>query len=242
MVGFGIDLAGYTTGKTSLAFVDIRGRSASATILRGSALSKKRRTDDSLNEIVKDEVAVLRQCLAIGPVAVDVPIDLQTLPHPKDPQTVWALTKRPIDYAINAMPPFADRIGSPVARFAEIMRRGKFFGLLGTQIFEAYPSITLRMLNIDRRYKGKIGASKLVSLCKNLRIHPNVENDDDLDAIICAITAAAPSSGVHEAAAFKVEAEKMPTGFRIPKNLTFEKIKVATEDFAKWMQTYKVSV
>ena len=42
MIGFGIDLAGYTTGKTSLAVIEIKGRRAKATLLRGSALSVKR--------------------------------------------------------------------------------------------------------------------------------------------------------------------------------------------------------
>jgi len=42
MIGFGIDLAGYTTGKTSLAVIEITGRRAEATLLRGSALLLKR--------------------------------------------------------------------------------------------------------------------------------------------------------------------------------------------------------
>jgi hypothetical protein len=74
MRGFGIDLAGYTTGKTSLAFVKIDGRLAEATLLRDSALSKKRKSSDLLREVLEQETKVLRCCMTIAPVAVDVPI------------------------------------------------------------------------------------------------------------------------------------------------------------------------
>ena len=41
MIGFGIDLAGYTTGSTSLAAIEIEDQTASVTLLRGSALSSR---------------------------------------------------------------------------------------------------------------------------------------------------------------------------------------------------------
>jgi len=47
MIGFGIDFAGYTTGKTSLVAIEIAGRRAQATLLRGSALSAKRQSNGS---------------------------------------------------------------------------------------------------------------------------------------------------------------------------------------------------
>src|SRR4051794_24672688 len=127
MLGFGIDLAGYTTGKTAVAAVEIEGQSIEATLLRGSALSKKRASKASLDQVLNEEVADLRRCFAIGPVAVDIPIDLQGLPSPPNPEYIWHLTLRPIDKAVKAMPAFADRIGSPVARFAAIMRAGDFY-------------------------------------------------------------------------------------------------------------------
>ena len=243
MIGFGIDLAGYVTGKTSLAFTEIEGRFAKATLLRGSALSRKRKSSDSLAEALANEVAVLGHCLGIASVAVDVPIDLQGLPNAQNPQAIWPLTRRPIDYALNAMPPLADRIGAPVARFAAIMRYGNFYPLLGIRLFEAYPAITLKQCKFskfERVYKGKAHADGLVSLCKALKVKPHVRNDDDIDAVICAIAAATPNPGICHASDLKVQCE-MPKGFRVPKNLAFEKIEITESDYSAWIQARKVS-
>ena len=241
MLGFGIDLAGYTTGKTTLAVVEINGRLAEATLLRDSPLSKKRKSSDTLRQVLEQETEVLRRCLAIAPVAVDVPIDLQGLPFPANPERIWQLTRRPIDRAVNAMPAFADRIGAPTARFAAIMRAGSFEAALGERLFEAYPAATLKTLKIEaRQYKGKEGAQALSALCAALKITPPVDNDDDIDAIICAITAAVPTDAIHDAAALKVEGP-MPKGFRIPKSLTFDKVDVKSAAFDTWMSAREVA-
>jgi hypothetical protein len=235
MIGFGIDLAGYTTGTTSLAVIEINGQAANATLLRGSALSAKRKSGDPFKKVVSQETAVLRRCLSVGPVAVDVPIDLQGLPHPTNPKYIWQLTRRPIDRAVNAMPPFADRIGAPVARFAAIMRGGNLAPLLGKKLFEAYPAGALKTLKIEAgRYKDKNGAEALTYLCKTLKVAPPVENDDDIDAIICASTVAIPADAVHDAKALKVQG-RLPKGFRIPKTLAFDRIATTTAQFREWM-------
>ncbi len=235
MIGFGIDLAGYTTGKTSLAVVEIAGRRAKATLLRGSALSVKRASSAALKEILRQEAAVLRRCLAIGPVAVDIPIDLQDLNNPDRAEYVWQLTLRPIDRAVRAMPPLADRIGAPAARFAAIMRAGRFAGLLGKTLFEAYPAGTLKTLKVKAgSYKGASGVLALRSLCGALKVEPHVDSDDDFDAIICAITAAAPADAMHDAKALGVQG-RMPKGFRIPRSLAFDRIETAEAGFDAWM-------
>jgi hypothetical protein len=241
MVGFGIDLAGYTTGKTSLAFVEIKGRSVKATILVRSALSRKQKLSALLKDVLPHEVAVVRRCLEIGPVAVDIPIDLQRLPKPANPKQLWELTLRPIDKSVKALPPFADRIGSPVARFAAIMRVGKFRPLLGRKLFEAYPAGTLRTLKIAAgQYKGAKGLNALNSLCKKLRIKPRVKNDDEIDAIICAITAAARAKDIHKVGKFRI-CGPLPIGFRIPKKLRFNEIEVTRLDFEEWLKAREVS-
>lgn len=235
MIGFGLDLAGYTTGKTTLAVVEIEGQNVKATMLRESALSVKRNGGDALKEVLRKEAAVLRRCLNIGPLAVDIPIDLQDLRTPIDAEYIWQLTRRPVDRAIGAMPPLADRIGAPVARFAAIMREGDFDGLLGEKLFEAYPAGTLKMLKIEAgHYKGEAGADALVRLCETLRIKPRVESDDDIDAIICAITAAAPADAVHDADALGISGA-IPRGFRIPTSLSFEQVITSVASFESWM-------
>ena len=237
VIGFGIDLAGYTTGKTSLAVVEIRGKFATATLLRGSALSIKRDTSSPLKEILRQEVDVLWRCLTVGPVAIDIPIDLQDLTTTDRAEFVWQLTRRPIDRAVRAMPPLADRIGAPVARFAAIMHQGNFTSLLGDRLFEAYPAGTLKTLNIETNsYKGESGATALSSLCRTLKVEPPVESDHDIDAIICAITAAAPADAIHDAKALNVDGA-MPKGFRIPKNLSFDRIETSVANFDTWMAT-----
>jgi hypothetical protein len=177
----------------------------------------------------------------MGPVAVDIPIDLQGLPCPPDPEYIWQLTRRPIDYVVNAMPAFADRIGAPVARFAAIMREGNFDAHLGDDLFEAYPAGTLKVLKIKAgRYKGPKGAQALTSLCTTLKIEPHVKTDDDIDAIICAITAATPSNGLFDVKSLNIKGS-MPRGFRIPENLTFDKIQVTHQPFEAWMQGRKAT-
>jgi hypothetical protein len=133
------------------------------------------------------------------------------------------------------MPAFADRIGAPVARFAAIMREGNFAAAVGERLFEAYPAATLKILKIEAgQYKGTKGAQALTALCTTLKIRPAVENDDDIDAIICAIAAAAPAQGVYDAVALKVEGP-MPRGFRIPRSLSFDEVSVQTSPFEAWM-------
>jgi len=235
MIGFGIDLAGYTTGKTSLAVIEITGRRAEATLLRGSALLLKRESSDAVKEILRQEAAVLRRCLAVGPVAVDIPIDLQDLTNADRAEYIWQLTRRPIDWAMRAMPPLADRIGAPTKRFAAIMREGKFADLLGERLFEAYPDGTLRTLKLKAgSYKGASGVLALQALCGALKVEPHVDSDDDFDAIVCAITAAAPADAVHDAKTLGVQG-RMPKGFRIPKSLSFDRIETGQARFDTWM-------
>jgi Protein of unknown function (DUF429) len=235
MMGFGIDLAGYTTGKTALAVIEIKCRRAEATLLRVSALSVKRDSGAALTDILMQEAAVLRCCLAIAPVAVDVPIDLQDLTDPDRAEYIWQLTRRPIDRAVRTMAPLADRIGAPTARFAAIMRAGKFADLLGERLFEAYPAGTLKMLKVKASsYKGASGIPALRALCGVLKVEPYVDSDDDFDAIICAIAAAAPADAVHDAKALGVRG-RMPKGFRIPKSLSFDRIETTQTRFDTWM-------
>ena len=172
---------------------------------------------------------------------MDIPIDLQDLIEPHRVEYIWQLTRRPIDRAVNAMPPLADRIGAPVARFAAIMREGNFAALLGQTLFEAYPAATLKKLEIEAgQYKGVKGLKALTALCTALRIEPHVENDHDIDAIICAITAAAPSNRVHEDSNFNIRGA-MPKGFRIPKSLSFARISTVIAPFDTWMAAREVS-
>lgn len=140
MIGFGLDLAGYTTNKTSLAAIEFREKVANVTLLRHSSFAQERATTSSVELVVREEASDLQRCMKAGPVAVDIPIDLQGLPYPPKPREIWELTRRPIDKELRPMPPFAERIGAPVVRFAAMVRGARAANAVGKSIFETYPT------------------------------------------------------------------------------------------------------
>src|SRR5215468_5014959 len=88
MIGFGIDLAGYTTGKTAIAAIEAKGHVGEAILLRQSHLSLPRSSTCEAATAVREDVECLRRCLRLGHVAVDVPICLQGLPYPSNPSEI----------------------------------------------------------------------------------------------------------------------------------------------------------
>jgi hypothetical protein len=241
VIGFGLDLSGYSTNKTSLAAVVAKGEVGEAILLRRSAFSTRRNTDMRVRDAVKAEASDLKQCLALGPVAVDIPIDLQNLLVPDKAVAIWELTRRPVDKKLNAMPPLADRIGAPVARFSAIMREGDFHHRLGNDLFETYPAENLRRLEFSGNYKTK-GFEKLFereaaceNLCRHLTLDGVCHNDDDLDAIICALTAVAPKDALVSAKELGLDQGKLPTGFRILKRNPFRNIVLRESEFSSWV-------
>jgi hypothetical protein len=241
MIGFGLDLSGYTTNKTSLAAVVANGRSAEAIVLRDSAFTRRRTTNMSVRDVAKAEASNLKQCLELGPVAVDIPIDLQNLLVPGRAAAIWELTRRPIDKALNAMPPLADRIGAPVARFSAIMREGELRHRLGNDLFETYPAENLRRLEFSENYKTKGSERRserdaaCESLCRHLAFDGVCRNDDDLDAIICALAAVAPEDALVSAKELGLDQGELPTGFRIIKRNPFSNIALRESDFSTWI-------
>jgi Protein of unknown function (DUF429) len=243
MIGFGLDLAGYTSTKTSLAVIESAGKEANVFLLRNSAFARKRDTSSPLREAVFEEERDLDLCIGLGPLAVDVPIDLQGLPFPSGPVEIWELTKRPIDKKLGALAPFADRIGAPVVRFAAIRNR-KSFGVLGKNLFETYPTEIWKRLGLragaykvrDKK-KSKIRSSACVRLCGYLHVEPALKNDDDIDALICAVTAVAPED--HLCATGEFEVNRVPSGFRILKMNPFERIRVEEAEFCEWVNNQK---
>jgi hypothetical protein len=194
----------------------------------------------SVRDAVKAEAHALKQCLDLGPVAVDIPIDLQNLLAPAAAEVIWELTHRPVDKKLRAMAPLADRIGAPVARFSAIMRDGGFSDRLGKDLFEAYPAENLRRLGFSGNYKAK-SPEKLSEkhaecerLCRYLAIDREWHNDDDLDAIICAITAVASKDALASANELGLDLDRLPKGFRILKRNPFNSIALTEQDFSTW--------
>jgi Protein of unknown function (DUF429) len=244
MIGFGLDLAGYTSTKTSLAVIESAGKEANVFLLRNSAFARKRDTSSPRREAVFEEERDLDLCIGLGPLAVDVPIDLQGLPFPSDPVEIWELTKRPIDKKLRALAPFANRIGAPVVRFAAIRNQKSFSGELGKNLFETYPTEIWKRLGLragaykvrDKK-KAKTRSSACVGLCRYLHVEPALRNDDDIDALICAVTAVAPEH--HLCAAGELEVNRVPLGSRILKMNPFERIRVEEAEFCEWVNNQK---
>jgi hypothetical protein len=245
MIGFGIDLAGYTTGKTSFAAARWQGESVEATLFSNSVFSANmsHQTTEPIAAVLAEEVRTLRHCFAVGSVAVDVPIDLQDLLAPQRASRIWELTLRPIDQALGAMRPLADRIGSPVARFRAIMRAGAFDDLLGGSLFETYPAGTWRFNDVvSKGYKGKNGESARADLCARLNITPALPNDDAIDAVIVAVTAAADADHLVSDVEFAERLRGLGTekcyelarGYRLLKRFPIA-IRVAVDDFQLWL-------
>jgi len=236
MIGFGIDLAGYTTGRTSVAAIEVESRFATVTLLRRSHLSDRHSSDSRAKEVICGDAKCLQRCLNLGPVAVDVPIDLQGLPNHSNLTAIWALTLRPIDKKLGAMPPFADRIGALVARFAAMMRFGELADDLGCRLFETYPAATWKKLQIKAgNYKAKKGKEARLALCDRLNIRPQIDNDNDIDAVICAVTAAAPAKYICVKDDLALDIGELPCGFRILKKMPFKSIRVTSDNFDEWL-------
>jgi hypothetical protein len=210
--GYGLDLSGYSGGKTRLA---VAQRTTSGRIdielLRNSVFSKALGGEKPLRNQIEEEKKELTSMLKDGIVAVDIPVDLQGL---KEFSTiyerVWELTKRPVDKALGGLPPLADKIGSPVARFQYLLRDTGIEYCLGESLYETYPKATLDLRSLrPQSYKKSVsiwgnagwcvqnGNNKSVSATKRIlesfgftSATPYLQVDDnDIDASICALTA-----------------------------------------------------
>jgi hypothetical protein len=241
MIGFGLDLSGYTTNGSSLVAVVSNGVLAKAVVLRNSAFAGGRSLTNRVLETTEAEAVDLKKCLDIGPVAVDVPIDLQNLPFSGEAEFLWELTRRPIDKALNAMPPFADRIGAPVARFSAILRRGNLRSRLGKNLFETYPSENFRRLgqgNDGERVSRHVAREEF---CRKYTLDVSANSPDDLDALVCGIAAVAPEGDLLSSKEFHLDRGEIPTGFRILRRNPFERILLKQQDFSTWMAEQKAT-
>lgn len=210
---FGLDLAGYSTGKSGFARADLhKDNTIRVIVYEKHIFSEKIDSSKCIQDVAKSEKQFLMDCLAQGSIVVDIPIDLQNLTFPDNPYYVWQLIKRSVDYVFDALPPLADKIGAPVARFQNILKLINLEdeNIIGRKIFETYPAASLRLLGLpDKGYKGskiffKDGkwnadtstqnfekGGLLINIVESFGFTSKDEdyfNDDEIDAAICAIT------------------------------------------------------
>jgi hypothetical protein len=201
-IAYGLDLAGYSTGKSSLAKATFDGATElSVVVYRNHPFAERLEGWETVEPLVERERLLLR---SLHPLYVDVPIDLQGLPNLVGVRFTWQLTKRSVDFAFNALPPLADRLGSPVARLAYLL--GAERSSLGSGLYETYPAASLiPMLGAKPSYKRKtakwkdrrwIGDGGLADILRTLQVEADdgvVMNGDHFDSAVCAITGVLPA-------------------------------------------------
>lgn len=205
---FGLDLAGYSSGRSILAAARLRNQHIDVVILDTPVLSRPIKGEADTAFVQEAEADLLGACLRLGALAVDVPIDLQNLRQPVLQGRVWELTRRPVDRAFGGLAPLADRIGSTVARFAAIHARLEGAAEIGINLFETYPAASLKLMGQtgkgykpglchleENRWRGcgikDTSDAAMAVILERLRISADDPiSDDDLDAAICAITLA----------------------------------------------------
>lgn len=239
-VGFGLDPGGYSTSKTVLAALIREGTVGQVYLLRGCPFSCKLPKDNSIQKTIETERRELKLLISAGNIAIDVPIDLQNLPRVTDPIHSWQLTKRPVDNAVGGMAPLASLIGHLAARFQSVLSTPDLNAQIGNRIFETYPKPALRKMlgsNWNKAKKYKNSENARVLICNHLRIGPieEVKSDDDLDAIICAMTAIAKPSELFSPADYpSAGTYNLPLGYRLLSQNPFEEIRVSVAAYDHW--------
>jgi hypothetical protein len=206
---FGLDIAGYSTGKSGFARADlIDNNHIEVTLYEKHIFASKKKGENPIKDIVKMEKDLLLACCKKGPIFVDIPIDLQDMLNSHNVFFTWELIFRPVDFAFGALPPLSSLIGSPVARFFNLFSslKEELKDPLGKQIFETYPAGSLKLLKSqipdlpnnkykkqETKFSNRIWnkAGNLSKIANYLELKSEKEitiSDDDLDAIICAIT------------------------------------------------------
>jgi Protein of unknown function (DUF429) len=248
-VGFGLDLAGFSNYRgTVLAAIQAEENKADVVLLAESPFSR-RLGDGSFAERLEAETATLKRLLEIGPIAVDVPIDLQGLPL-KHAVEAWELTKRPVDDSFDGLAPLASWLGACVARFAAILPSDLKEKELGTRLFETYPAASLRQkfgksdpdvtqYKLADKKKAQIATDARQRLSRRLGIECNGPglNHDELDAVVCALAAiATPDQLLPEREYCLRGSRVLPAGYRLlNKTNPFCLIKIYRKPFDKWI-------
>lgn len=247
-VGFGLDLAGFSNHRgTVLAEIEVEDSQARVILLTKSPFSRRLNYGNFVSRL-RDETVALKALIEIGPIAVDVPIDLQGLPleHVVEP---WELTKRPVDKVLDGLPPLASWLGACVARFAAIMPSDLRQKELGVRIFETYPAASLQRLfgkndsdvtryKLADKKKVEVAAGARRRLFERLGVECDgpALNHDELDATICALAAIATPDQLMTEKEYGLPGRKaLPTGYRVlNKAGPFEHIRVSRKPFDAW--------
>lgn len=253
-IGFGLDLAGFTnTRGTVLAAICANDNSAEVAVFSNSPFNQKLDANTEFPFRLAQETAFLSRLVGIGSIAVDVPIDLQGLPC-RDAIEAWQLTLRPVDKVLRALPPLASWLGACVARFGAILSP-EIKKQLDVHLFETYPAASLqakfgkcdsdvKQYKLSDKTKTEIAADARKRLWERLSIDPHGDSlsHDELDAIICALTAVATRDELLARDEYGLaDSQALPMGYRLlNKKNSFDRIQVSRIAFDEWVKKNKV--
>jgi hypothetical protein len=152
------------------------------------------------------------------PVGVDVALDIDALGaggsrRAPAMRQLWELSHRPIDFAFYGDAPLTDKIGEFGVRFRAMLAVSVFE--LGDDILEVFPRATVELLEFKGQYAGgaahmagqgwkpddreKRGDKLMAKLLTELGVNPvqgaEKFDSDDLDAMLCALTALGAAAG-----------------------------------------------
>lgn len=169
-----------------------------------------------LSDRVDDTFAGWRASLLemAAPIGVDVALDVSGLVSPMgEPgsRQLWELTHRPLDFAFYGAAPLTDKIGEFGHRFRAMLGLSEF----GGKLIEVSPLATVELLGFKGQYvgggahhghsgwkaddKGKRGDKLMAKLLSELGVNPlpgaEKFGSDELDAMLCALTALAVARG-----------------------------------------------
>jgi hypothetical protein len=147
------------------------------------------------------------------PIIVDVALDLQELAK-SEPQQIWQVTHRAVDYAFYAEAPTTSAIGEFAERFRALLAASQFD--VGRDLIETMPGAIVELYQFKGQYKGssahhgqhgwkpdnkqKRSDRLLCNLLLELGVNPGNKNgaklsSSDFDACVCALTALAYQEG-----------------------------------------------
>ncbi|MBO2945651.1 DUF429 domain-containing protein [Paenibacillus sp. F411] len=161
ITAFGIDMGAFgTSEKTILVRADRIDSTIYLTVYEENPLQVKPNSSGKLDEVKKITKTFFESIKKSGKrLFIDVPIDLQGLPHCIDPIYDWQTYKRPVDRAFEGQAPLARDIGTHVARFSFLFYQNytsrERESTLGSTVFETYPRATLQRLGLKyEKYKS----------------------------------------------------------------------------------------
>lgn len=223
---YGLDLAGFAGSRSRLARASHGGDGQIEVRIYRTHLGAPRKVKEAA-QVKAAWTPILEECRSRGRLIVDVPIDLQGLPV-QGPEFLWQLTHRPIDYAFSALPPMASWIGYLFFSFQFLV--GSDPPDLGTGLFETYPAASLEIMRegLGKRdqYKGQEATffkdgwgpnpkEGLAGILNRLDIRASLEaklNDDDVDALLCAVTGMNDAKAITPEELLKEVAKRISTG------------------------------